>query len=325
MIKNSGKLLSVVIPAYNEEEVIAESLNRIHTTLIAKEIDFEIIVCNDGSTDRTLAECMKLVNVMPLRIIELGANAGHMTAIRAGLEASKGDFVVTIDADLQDPPEYIPAMFALMFENSSDNEVDFKLRVPDVIQAFRVDRSLDSFSKRTSAALYYFLIKKLTGISLTPHAADFRIMTRRVVDVLLGLPEGRPVYRLLIPKLGFLIVTFPIKRAERFAGETKYTYRKMFSLALDSIISFTYKPLRIFSYLGFISSFILFALSIFTFAAANLGTTVPGWASIALLILSANAFLFAGMGLLGEYVGRIYELVQARPLVVWKEVEVRKN
>ena len=321
MTQNNGKLLSVVIPAYNEEAVIAESLNRIHAILIAKNIDFEILVCNDGSTDRTLAECLKFVNVMPLRIIELGVNSGHMSAIRAGLEASKGDFVVTIDADLQDPPEYIPEMFTLMFENSSENQVYFERKVPDVIQAFRADRSLDSFSKRTSAALYYYFIKKLTGISLTPHAADFRIMTRRVVDVLLSLPEGRPVYRLLIPKLGFSIVTFPIKRAERFAGETKYTYRKMFSLALDSIISFTYKPLRIFSYLGFISSFILFMLSLFTFAAANLGTTVPGWASIALLILSANAFLFAGMGLLGEYIGRIYELVQARPMVVWKEVE----
>jgi dolichol-phosphate mannosyltransferase len=248
-----------------------------------------------------------------------------MSAIRAGLEASKGDFVVTIDADLQDPPEYIPEMFALMSENSTENEDDFKLKVPDVVQAFRSDRSLDSFSKRTSAGLYYFLIKKLTGITLTPHAADFRIMTRRVVDILLGLPEARPVYRLLIPKLGFSIETFPIKRAERFAGETKYTLKKMFSLALDSIISFTYKPLRIFSYLGFISSFILFCLSIFTFVAANLGTTVPGWASIALLVLSANAFLFAGMGLLGEYVGRIYELVQARPMVVWREVKVDKS
>jgi glycosyltransferase involved in cell wall biosynthesis len=321
MPKNKG-LLSVVIPAYNEEEVIAESLNRINSILVAKNIEFEILVCNDGSSDGTLLECLKFVGKIPLRIIELGTNVGHMSAIRAGLEASKGDFVVTIDADLQDPPEYIPEMFDLMFENSFIRDENDKRKVPDVVQAFRSDRSLDSFSKRISATLYYYFIEKLTGISLTPHAADFRIMTRRVVDVLIGLPEGRPVYRLLIPKLGFIIVNFPIKRAERFAGVTKYTYRKMFSLALDSIVSFTYKPLRIFSYLGFISSFVLFALSIFTFAAANLGTTVPGWASIALLILSANAFLFAGMGLLGEYVGRIYELVQARPTVLWKEVEV---
>lgn len=321
MLKNKG-LLSVVIPAYNEEEVIAESLNRINSILVAKNIEFEILVCNDGSSDGTLLECLKFVGQIPLRIIELGTNVGHMSAIRAGLEASKGDYVVTIDADLQDPPEYIPEMFDLMFENAFTRDENDKRKVPDVVQAFRSDRSLDSFLKRKSATLYYYFIKKLTGISLTPHAADFRIMTRRVVDVLIGLPEGRPVYRLLIPKLGFIIVNFPIKRAERFAGVTKYTYRKMFSLALDSIVSFTYKPLRIFSYLGFISSFVLFTLSIFTFAAANLGTTVPGWASIALLILSANAFLFAGMGLLGEYVGRIYELVQARPTVLWKEVEV---
>jgi glycosyltransferase involved in cell wall biosynthesis len=324
-MSNKKRLLSVVVPAYNEEEVITVSLNHINSILVSRNIEFEILVCNDGSSDGTLVECLKLIDQIPLRIIDLGTNVGHMSAIRAGLEASKGDYVVTIDADLQDPPEYIPEMFALMFENSFTGDENDNCKSPDVVQAFRADRSLDSFSKRISATLYYYFIKKLTGISLTPHAADFRIMTRRVVDVLTALPERRPVYRLLIPKLGFSVVNFPIKRAERFAGETKYTYRKMFSLALDSIISFTYKPLRIFSYLGFISSFVLFALSIFTFAAANLGSTVPGWASIALLILSANAFLFAGMGLLGEYVGRIYELVQARPTVLWKEVQGRDS
>jgi dolichol-phosphate mannosyltransferase len=196
---------------------------------------------------------------------------------------------------------------------------------PDVVQAFRSDRTLDTFAKRTTATLYYYFIEKLTGIALTPHAADFRIMTRNVVDKLLDLPEERPVYRLLIPKLGFSVTSFPIKRAERFAGETKYTYRKMLALAIDSVLSFTYKPLRIFSYFGFISSFILFIMSLLTFIAATFGTTVPGWASIALLILSVNAFLFAGMGLLGEYIGRIYELVQARPTVNWREVTPQKD
>jgi glycosyltransferase involved in cell wall biosynthesis len=324
-MENDRMLLSVVVPAYNEEEVIGESINRINSTLMANDIEFEILICNDGSTDGTVEECLKLADQIPLRIIQLGMNSGHMCAIRAGLEASKGKFIVTIDADLQDPPEYIPEMLALMLNTSPENDANFSSKVPDVVQAFRADRSLDSISKRTTAAFYYYFIKKLTGIALTPHAADFRIMSRRVVDILVASPERRPIYRLLIPKLGFSIVSFPIKRAERFAGETKYTYTKMISLGLDSIVSFTYKPLRIFSYLGFISSFVFLSLSVFTFAAANLGTTIPGWASIALLILSANAFLFAGIGLLGEYIGRIYELLQARPIVVWKEIKIRDS
>jgi hypothetical protein len=147
-------------------------------------------------------------------------------------------------------------------------------------------------------------------------------MTRSVVDKLLSLPEGRPVYRLLIPKLGFTIRSFPITRAERFAGETKYTYRKMFALAIDSVLSFTHKPLRFFAYLGLISSIVLLFLSFLTFAAAMFGTTVPGWASIALLILSANAFVFAGIGLLGEYIGRIYELMLKHPTMNWREIKL---
>jgi glycosyltransferase involved in cell wall biosynthesis len=319
---HSKRLLSVVVPAFNEESVISISIKRINSILRKNDINFEIIVCDDGSTDRTLYECLSLPSDIPLRIIKLGRNSGHMSAIKAGLEASKGDFVVTIDADLQDPPEYIPDMFALMFTDLANENVEKLFRTPDVVQAFRSDRSVDTFAKRTGARLYYYLIKKLTGIELIPHAADFRIMTRNVVDKLLSLPEGRPVYRLLIPKLGFTIRSFPITRAERFAGETKYTYRKMFALAIDSVLSFTHKPLRIFAYLGITSSIVLLVLSVLTFVAALFGTTVPGWASIALLILSANAFIFAGIGLLGEYIGRIYELLLKHPTTNWHEIDL---
>ena len=318
-MQNRG-LLSVVIPAFNEELVIGISIQRINSVLRHHKINFEIIVCDDGSTDNTLNECLNLIENIPLRVIKLERNSGHMCAIKAGLEASKGDFVVTIDADLQDPPECIPDMFALMFAKSTNRSVVGISQTPDVVQAFRSDRSVDSLIKHTGARFYYYTIKKLTGIELIPHAADFRIMNRSVVDKLLLLPEVRPVYRLLIPKLGFAITSFPITRAKRFAGETKYTYRKMFALTVDSILGFTHKPLRIFSYIGLIASMVLLMMSVLTFVAAIFGTTVPGWASIALLILSANAFIFAGIGLLGEYIGRIYELLLKHPNANWREV-----
>lgn len=173
----SKKRLSVVVPAFNEEAVIGVSILRINSILFENEIDFEIIVCDDGSTDQTLNECLSLPKHIPLRIIKLERNSGHMSAIKAGLEASKGEFVVTIDADLQDPPEYIPAMFALMFQDFTNGKVEKFSRTPDVVQAFRSDRSVDTFAKRSGARLYYYFIKKLTGIELIPHAADFRIMT----------------------------------------------------------------------------------------------------------------------------------------------------
>jgi dolichol-phosphate mannosyltransferase len=260
------------------------------------------------------------------RIINLGINVGHMNAIRAGLEASHGEYVVTIDADLQDPPEAIPEMLKIITSKTEGYNQNFTERHEkvsnscDVVQAFRSDRTSDSFWKKWTAALYYKVIKRITGISLIPHAADYRIMKRHVVNQLLELPEKRLVFRLLIPSLGFQVIPYPIQRGKRYAGKTKYTNRKMIALAIDSIIGFTNRPLRFLAFIGFFSSGMLLIGSISTLLIYLFGNTLPGWPSLVLLLLSFNAFLFAGLGLVGEYVGRIYQLIQARPTVRWKEL-----
>jgi dolichol-phosphate mannosyltransferase len=242
-----------------------------------------------------------------------------MNALRAGLEASKGEFIVTIDADLQDPPEAIPEMLKIILSTKDEKSELSSLSI-DVVQAYRVDRRSDTFWKRKSASMYYAWVKRITGIHVTPHGADYRLMRRHVVDQLLLLPEKNLVFRLLIPSLGFHIATFPIERGERFAGKSKYTNWKMISLAIDSIIGFTNRPLRFLSVAGLASSLVLLMGSVLTLAIYVFGNTLPGWPSLVLLILSFNSFLFAGLGLVGEYVGRTYQLVQARPRMHWREI-----
>ena len=313
----SRSLLSVVIPVYNEEESIEACIKKVTQVLISAEVDHEIVIVNDGSSDQTLQICLEIKRDIPIRILNLSRNSGHMAAITAGLEAAKGDFVATMDADLQDPPVDLLMMYEIISRNSTIRD----LNQIDVVQAFRIDRSVDSFLKRLTAAMYYRIIEKITGLRLIHHAADFRIMTREVVDALVSLPERNRIYRLLIPKLGFSVTPYPIVRAKRFAGKTKYSLNKMVKLSIDSVFAFSYKPLRFFSYLGLISSFILFLAALITLMISLMFETVPGWPSLALLLLSANSFLFAGLGLLGEYVGRTYELVQARPIANWNELE----
>jgi dolichol-phosphate mannosyltransferase len=320
-IESHQELLSVVIPVFNEELVIEESITRIRRILEVSRIVNEIIVVNDGSTDTTLDVLFGLKKSGPLRIINLSSNSGHMNAIRVGLENSKGDYIVTIDADLQDPPEAIPDMFKIISSKQEMVGGGVFQRSYDVVQAYRIDRTTDSIWKRKGASMYYTIIKKITGIGLTPHAADYRIMKRHVVDKLVSLPEKNLVYRLLIPSLGFHVALFPIERNKRFAGTSKYTLSKMFSLGIDSIISFTYKPLRLVAVSGLLTAGFLFLGAIATFTISIFGSTVPGWASLVLLVLSTNAFLLATLGLVGEYVGRIYELVQSRPRMSWSEIE----
>jgi len=309
--------LSVVIPVFNEEEVVQSCLAQVTSLLTFNGIDAEIIIVNDGSSDSTLDVLLSLRERYNFRILNLSVNSGHMAAITAGLEASTGKYIATMDADLQDPPKDLIEMFKLISQKLPNNQS----KVIDVVQAFRIDRKSDSLFKRNSAGFYYKVIEKITGLKVIHHAADFRIMTREVCDKLLLLPERNRVYRLLIPKLGFNIVPYPITRAHRLAGKTKYSISKMLKLTADSIFAFSYRPLRIFSYFGFISSILFFLASMVTLCISIFLATVPGWPSLALLLLSANSFLFAGLGLLGEYVGRIYELVQARPIANWSEID----
>jgi dolichol-phosphate mannosyltransferase len=313
----SGKSLSIVIPAFNEELVLKETIKRIKNVLTKAKISHEIIIVNDGSTDNTLQLCFAIQQEYGIRVINLSRNYGHMAAITAGLESSHGNFIATMDADLQDPAEDLVPMFKIITK-TRNHRVSQAI---DVVQAFRSDRVNDTWFKRTTAHSYYKIIKRLTGIELIPHAADFRIITREVANVLIELPERNRIYRLLIPKLGVNIQPYPIVRAKRYAGVTKYSTLKMIELFLDSVFAFSNKPLKIFSIFGFFSSLFLISASSITFLLSMVVATVPGWLSLVLLLLGINAFLFSGLGLLGEYTGRIYELVQARPIVKWHEVK----
>ena len=310
-------MLSVVIPAFNEEETIEACIKEVIFTLKKAKIDHELIIVNDGSTDRTVEKCIEIKKIYNFKLISLFSNMGHMAAITAGLEAASGNFIATMDADLQDPPQDLVGMYNIIKKNIKEHESS---RI-DVVQAFRMNRENDSKFKRTTADFYYRLIEKIIDLKIIHHAADFRIMRKEVVNCLLALPERNRIYRLLIPKLGFRIVPYPIIREKRFAGKSKYPLNKMIKLAIDSIFAFTNKPLRMLAYFGFLASGFFFLASIFTFIISWFIQTVPGWLSMVLLLLSANAFLFAGLGLLGEYIGRIYELIQARPIANWYEIE----
>ena len=305
--------LSIVIPVYNEVEVILESLRQIHRIVSKIEKNFEIICVDDGSSDETAGKISEAIELYPsVRLIRLQKNFGHMAALTAGMSQARGKLVLTIDADLQDPPEYIPTMLDMI--NSTDSN---KEKI-DVVQAVRVNRASDSILKRTTARLYYNLIKKLTGVGIPPNAADFRIMTMQTVNIILSIPEKGKIFRLLIPHLGFNIVYLDIRRDPRFAGKTKYSLRKMISLAINSVISFSFKPLRAMTLVGLIFSLVCGILSVFYFVAYIRGESVKGWTSLALLLLASNALILVSVGLLGEYVGRIHTAMQNRPEFITK-------
>ncbi len=309
--------LSVVIPAYNEELVIQETLLRISRLLIDSKITHEIIIVDDGSSDETVKVAAQFECASPIRILSLRKNSGHMNALTLGMSKSEGEYIASIDADLQDPPEHLVTMYQILTASNQPKV--------DVVQAYRADRSSDSFLKRFTAGLYYKLTSRFTGLELIPHAADYRMMTKSTAKTLVSLPESKKVFRLLIPKLGFRVYPLPITREERFAGVTKYSFSKMLSLATDSIVGFSSIPLRFLALFGFVVSILSFILGVLFLILYWIGSTVPGWPSLALLILSFNSLLFAGLGFIGEYIGRIYELVQNRPMYQWEEIEIKPD
>jgi glycosyltransferase involved in cell wall biosynthesis len=305
--------ISVVIPVYNEELVIKHSVRRINDVLKSLEVQYEIIVVNDGSTDSTLKVLIEIKRAIEnLRIINLPRNLGHMEAITAGYEASVGAYIVTLDADCQDPPEVIVDMYRVITNS---------IKV-DVVQAIRVDRNVDSWFKRNSARVYYWIIKKLTGIAVINNAADFRLVTREVLNLLLKLPEKNKIYRLLIPYLGFRIETVPIIRAKRLAGKSKYSLAKMFRLSIDSIFNFSDAPLKLITRIGFFFSILFLILTLYFLITWILGikTLVPGWLSIVTLILLSSSLILTSIGVVGEYIGKIYIQNLNRPSTKRNEI-----
>lgn len=306
--------ISIVIPMYNEEESAAQTLSEVVKSLEKYKENYEIIFVDDCSKDKSIEVVHKARSNENVKILALRKNVGHMRALCIGIGRAVGECVITLDCDLQDPPRYIPELIENFLSTYSTNQK------VDVIQTVRVNRESDTLFKSLTAKLYYRIIRSLTGISITPNAADYRLMSRSCVDSLTMLPEKEKILRLLIPALGFKVQALEITRDSRYAGKSKYPISKMISLAINSAIGFTTKPLRVLGVCGVIASLFMLILSIVFGILWLQGRTVPGWTSIVFLILSTNAALFAAVGLLGEYVGRIYIQVQNRPEITFDEL-----
>lgn len=288
---------------YNEEAVLPLFVARLRPVLDELPIGYEVVVVDDGSTDTTPVVLQRILREWPsLRVVRLRANSGHQAAISAGLHRSLGDWVVTIDADLQDPPETI----ARMYDAAVSRQVD-------VVYGVRSDRTTDSAFKRHTAGAFYRMMRRLAKLDISQDAGDFRMMSRSTVDAVNALPEHNRVLRLVVPALGFPSTTIDYKREARAAGESKYPLRKMIRLTLDSITGFSQAPLRFatwFSLLGFVVAGLVLVYVVWSKLS---GGTTSGWASTVVILAVFSGLQLLCLGILGEYVGRTYAALQQRP------------
>lgn len=303
-------LLSVVVPCANEQEVVAETQRRLADALCSiAELRFEIVYVDDGSTDLTPALLEKLQRDDDrVRVVRLSRNFGHQVAITAGMEHASGDAVVVIDADLQDPPEVI-ADFVAEWRKGCD-----------VAYGVRAEREGETFFKRWTAKLFYRFIGRLSETDIPLDTGDFRLMNRNVVDALLAMPERDRFIRGMVSWLGFSQVPVLYRRAPRAAGQTKYPLLKMVRFAADGIVSFSLAPLRLATYLGFGASALgLAGILIALYQRLLTRHWVQGWASIVIAVLFLGGVQLISLGIIGEYVGRIYGESKQRPLYLVRE------
>lgn len=298
--------LSVVVPIFNEQEVLPLLAERLRGVLDGLGEAYEVVAVDDGSTDGTGAALAALRAGWPeLRVLRLRRNSGHQAALHAGLLRARGGYVASIDADLQDPPEVIAEMLRRA-----------RAEGLDVVYGVRADRRRDTRFKRWTAAGYYRLIRRLVGEQVPGQAGDFRLLSRPVVEALRELPERNPVLRLVVPWLGFPSGEVRYERQERAAGRTKYPLSRMAGLAAESVTSFSAAPLRVATWLGLTGVAVCGVLVVIAVVAWFAGATVSGWPSLYVAILFLGAVQLLCLGLLGEYVARIYTLVQGRPAYV---------
>jgi polyisoprenyl-phosphate glycosyltransferase len=316
--------VSIIIPAFNEETALQVTLPAVFQVLsngIASGMleSYEILVIDDGSTDKTIEVVKSLMDHellevdCRLRLISMRGNQGHMKALEAGYNEFLGDCVITMDADMQDPPSALLGMLSIYIESKVS-----------CVQAVRTSRTKDSLYKRTTASAYYFLVKLLTGVNVTPHAADFRLLSREDAKLIAGLKEHNKIYRLLIHDLKIPTKIFEIQRDSRVSGKSKYTNRKMLWLALDSILSFSVKPLRITLYFGMASLLGSFSLGLYFIVSWIKNPATSTHLVFAFFFIFGYSVLMISLAIIGEYIGRIYFHILDRPKIRYVEIEDSK-
>jgi dolichol-phosphate mannosyltransferase len=305
--------LSVVVPCYNEEDGLLELHHRVSSVCNAcVSDDYEFILVNDGSDDYTWKRMREIAQRdKHVVAINLSRNHGHQLALSAGLQMCRGERVFILDADLQDPPELLPKMMQRM-----DNGCE-------VVFGQRIKRDGETAFKKYSAFAFYRLLNKLVDIEIPRDTGDFRLMSRRAVDVLNNMPEQHRFIRGMVSWIGMRQEALLYEREPRFAGNTKYPLSRMIKFAIDAITGFSVRPLRIASYLGLSFGFATVLLMAYAFTQHFLGRTVQGWTSLAVIILAIGSVQLFVVGVLGEYLGRLFMEVKRRPLFLIQEVFCR--
>lgn len=303
--------ISIVLPCYNESEAVGSFFKRTLPVLDRLALAYEVVCVNDGSRDDTLAELIKIKETVPqLKIVDFSKNFGKDAAMSAGLDFSKGKCVIPMDCDLQDPPELIPEMVKI-----------WKSQNVEVVLAKREDRSDDSLAKRLTAWLFYKSFNQFSDLEIPENVGDFRLMDRKVVDVVKSFPERTRFMKGLFALAGFKTAYVGYKRPVRAEGQSKWNYWKLWNYALDGITSFSTFPLKLSTYFGLLVTMLAFLRGSWILIRTLIfGIDVPGYASLMTAILFFGGVQLVSLGIIGEYLGRIYIETKQRPLYVVKQV-----
>ena len=303
--------LSIVVPCFNEEACLAELHQRLGAAARqAVGSGYELVLINDGSRDGSWAAMRRMAAEDPHVVaVNLSRNHGHQLALTAGLDLCRGETILIIDADLQDPPELLPAMLETMRDTGAD-----------VVYGVRRSRAGETAFKRATAHGFYRLLSRATEVDIPLDAGDFRLMSRRALDALLAMPEQARFIRGMVAWIGFKQVPFPYDRAERFAGATKYPLKKMMRFAFDALTGFSSAPLKLASHAGLWLSFGSVLLILYIAYAWAAGRNIPGWTSLMLVVVVLGAIQMFVLALMGEYIGRLYNEAKRRPLYIVQEV-----
>lgn len=303
MAKSPAMKLSIVLPVHNEAPLLAELRRRLADVLDGLPFGWEAIFVDDGSTDDSWSKILALAaEDERVRGVRLSRNFGHQIALTAGLTVADGDAVITMDSDLQHPPEAIPALVEEWSKGS------------DVVYAIRGGTDAESAFKIHSATFFYWLLNKLTSLNLPHGGADFRCMSRRAVEAVLAMPERNRFLRGMTRWVGFEQTTIEYERGLRTAGRSKYTMRRMAHFAFDAITGFSAIPLRLANLLGFLVSGLGFAYLLYVLAVRIAGDAIPGWTSVTVAVLLLGGVQLICLGIIGQYLGRMYDETKRRPL-----------